>query len=158
MAAETAEETEILAGRLDRAMDEVFSTMLGVGCDAVESGSRPDELSVTALIGLAGIMTGTVMVQAVAAAAMRVAALMTGSEPPDVDATVRDAMGELANMVAGAWKGYDPELASHCLLSPPTVVTGSRYELFSKKATIRIERAYAFNGVQCAVTIACQRG
>lgn len=158
MAARVAEETEMLRERLDRAMEEVFSTMLGVDCARVEAGPRADGLSVAALIGLAGAMSGTVVVQGDAASAQQVAARMTGMEPDGVDATVRDAMGELANMVAGAWKGYDQELASRCLLSTPTVVTGRRYELFSRKATVWFEAAYRFDAFRCTVTVACQRG
>jgi hypothetical protein len=59
--------------------------------------------------------------------------------------------------VAGAWKGYDPMLASKCLLSTPTVVVGSRYELFSRKATIRIDRVYGFEGSAFSVSVACER-
>lgn len=69
---------------------------------------------------------------------------MTGVEPDEVDAVVRDAIGEIANMLAGAWKGFDPELSSGCLLSTPTVVAGANYQLFSQRAPIRLERAYRF--------------
>jgi hypothetical protein len=59
-------------------------------------------------------------------------------------------------MVSGAWKGYDPVLASHCLLSTPMVVTGRRYELFSRKATIQIERVYRFGEHFCTFSAACE--
>jgi chemotaxis protein CheX len=114
--------------------------------------------TVAALIGLAGALTGTVVVQCSRAGAMRACGCLTGVESTEVDATVRDAMGEVANMVSGAWKGYDPELASRCLLSTPTLVVGKRYELFSRRALIRIERSYRFEEHVCAVTISCQRG
>jgi chemotaxis protein CheX len=147
-----------LEGYLDRAMEEVFGTMMGVQCGPAGEAEAVEGETVAALIGLAGALTGTVVVQCSKVGAMRACGAMTGVESTEVDATVRDAMGEVANMVAGAWKGYDPELASRCLLSTPTLVVGKRYELFSRRALIRIERGYRFEEHVCAVTISCQRG
>lgn len=144
--------------RLDRAIEEVFGTMTGVHCSPVEEAAAEEGPSVTAMIGLAGAMRGSVVLQSGIAAALRVTALMTGVETAEVDAMARDAMGEMANMVAGAWKGYDPELASACLLSTPTVVVGEKYELFSRRAPIRIDRAYRFETFGCAITVSCERG
>jgi chemotaxis protein CheX len=152
----TPEAAAELERYLDRAMQEVFGTMLGVECDQAELPDWGDRETIAALIGLAGAMTGSLVLQSEARAGMRVAELMTGVGPEEVDATTRDAMGEMGNMVAGAWKGYDPVLASKCLLSTPTVVVGQRYELFSRKAAIQINRAYRFEGFQCTVSVACQ--
>jgi chemotaxis protein CheX len=156
--AEAWKEIAMLEERLDRAVGEVFATMIGVACAEVGEGPQVEGETVCALIGLAGAITGNVAVQAGKVAAMRISACLTGAEPETVDAMVRDALGEVANMVAGAWKGYDAELASRCLLSTPTVIVGKKYELFSRKAAIRIERAYRFEEHLCAVTVSCQRG
>lgn len=142
---------------LDRAMGEVFGTMMGVSCSPAGDAGPMEGETVAALIGLAGALTGTVVLQSTRAGAMRMCGCLTGVESTEVDATVRDALGEVANMVAGAWKGYDPELASKCLLSTPTVVVGERYELFSRRALIRIDRSYRFDDQVCAMTISCQR-
>lgn len=160
MAALDVVEQEIarLEGYLDRAMGEVFETMMGVSCRQAADAEASDGETIAALIGLAGALSGTVVVQCTRHAAMRVCGHLTGVESTEVDETVRDAMGEVANMVAGAWKGYDPELTSRCLLSTPTIVVGSRYELFSRRALIRIDRNYRFEEQVFAVTISCQRG
>lgn len=159
MAALEVVEKEIarLEGFLDRAVEEVFRTMMGVACSLAGDSEPMEGETVTALIGLAGSLTGTVALQSTRAGAMKISGTLTGMDPTEVDATVRDAIGEVGNMVAGAWKGYDPDLASRCLLSTPTVVVGSRYELFSRKALIRIDRNYKFEGQVCAITISCQR-
>lgn len=156
--AETWKEIALFEERLDRAIGEVFGTMMGMTCAEAADGLVVEGETVCALIGLAGVMAGTVVVQASRAAAMRISGSLTGVEPETVDATVRDALGEVGNMVAGAWKGYDPELASRCLLSTPTVIVGKKYELFSRKAAIRIERVYRFEEYLCSVTVSCQRG
>jgi len=146
-----------LEQRLDQAMGEVFGTMIGVSCSRTESAAPMEGQTIAALIGLAGAMTGTLVLQSESAAAMHLSDLMTGFTTTEVDATVRDAMGEMANMVAGAWKGYDPALSSSCLLSTPTVVVGNRYELFSRRATVRIDRAYGVEGAVFSVSVACER-
>jgi len=163
MAALDMVEQEIarLEGYLDRAMEEVFGKMMGMECRlADEAGGDVEPMEgqmVTALIGLAGALTGTVVLQCARAGALKISESLTGMELPEIDSTVRDAIGEVGNMVAGDWKGQDPELTSRCLLSTPTVVVGSRYELFSRRALIRIDRNYKFAGHVCAITISCQR-
>jgi chemotaxis protein CheX len=159
MAALEVVEQEIarLEGFLDRAMEEVFGKMMGVECSLAGEAEPMEGETVAALIGLAGALTGTVVLQCACAGTLKICGYLTGAETTEVDATVRDAIGEVANMVAGAWKGHDPELASRCLLSTPTVVVGSRYERFSRRALIRIDRNYKFQGQVCAITISCQR-
>jgi chemotaxis protein CheX len=141
---------------LDKATNEVFSTMMGVGCAPVESDGSPAGETISAVIGLAGALSGSLVLHTVGAAAMRIAERMTGIECAEVDAMVRDAVGEVCNMVAGAWKGLDPALDSGCLLSTPTVVAGTSYELFSQRAPIRIERSYRFEELMFVVTICCE--
>jgi chemotaxis protein CheX len=143
---------------LDRAMEEVFGTMMGVSCPPEADAAEAVGQTVSAVIGLCGVMTGTLVFHGPSAAAMNIGSRLTGVEATQVDATVRDALGEVANMVAGAWKGYDADLASHCLLTTPTVVVGERYEVFSRKAAIRFDRAYRFDEYSCSVTVSCQRG
>jgi chemotaxis protein CheX len=155
--ADVSEEIAQLERYLDRAVEEVFSTMIGVGCSRTSSPHPTDGIMIAALIGLAGAMSGTLVLQTEGPAAMRVSELMTGLAPTEVDPTVRDAMGEMANMIAGAWKGYDPQLSSACLLSTPTIVVGRRYELFSRRSVIRIDRVYAFESFLCTISLACER-
>jgi chemotaxis protein CheX len=143
-------------GFLDKATDEVFSTMMGVGCAPVGNEAKVDRETISAVIGLAGALSGSLVLHTSGAAAMRIAERMTGIETAEVDGMVRDAIGEVCNMVAGAWKGFDKELASGCLLSTPTVVAGSSYELFSQRAPIRIERSYRFEELMFVITICCE--
>jgi hypothetical protein len=37
------------------------------------------------------------------------------------------------------------------------VVVGERYEVFSRRAAIRFDRAYRFDEHVCSVTVSCQR-
>jgi len=141
---------------LDRATNEVFSTMMGVGCEPVPEEARAEGESLSAVIGLAGALSGSLVLHTSSKAAMRMAEKMMGIAPEEVDEMVRDAIGEVCNMIAGAWKGFEPVLASGCLLSTPTVVSGTSYELFSQKAPLRVVRGYRFEDLTFAVTITCE--
>jgi CheY-specific phosphatase CheX len=66
---------------LDRAMGEVFGTMIGVNCARTESAAPMEGQTIAALIGLAGAMSGTLVLQSESAAAMHVSELMTGIGP-----------------------------------------------------------------------------
>ncbi|HEX4005945.1 MAG TPA: chemotaxis protein CheX [Acidobacteriaceae bacterium] len=145
-----------LEGMLDRAAEEVFGTMMGIPCGPVEWAEVEDRETVSAVIGLAGAMSGSMILRSEGQAAMRMAEYLTGVAPDEVDALVRDAAGEVCNMIAGAWKGFDPMLSSGCLLSTPTVVAGSSYQLFSQRATLRIERRYRFGEMHFTVTVCCE--
>jgi chemotaxis protein CheX len=57
------------------------------------------------------------------------AASMAGMEFETVDDVVKDAMGEICNMLAGTWKSKVPDLSANCGLSVPAVITGSDYNL-----------------------------
>jgi len=146
-------ETTRMEAYLDQAMDEVFSTMLGVRCLPAKDGAIAERETISAVIGLAGAMSGSLVLHTGNRTAMRIAERMTGIVPPDVDAMVRDAVGEVCNMVAGAWKGFDQAMASGCLLSTPTVIAGSSYELFGQRARFHLERSYDFEELTLMVTI-----
>jgi chemotaxis protein CheX len=141
---------------IDRATDEVFSTMVGVSCEPGGASPETEAGTISAVIGLAGALSGSLVLRASTVTAMRIAERMTGIETGEVDAMVRDAVGEVCNMVAGAWKGFDPLLTSACLLSTPTVVAGTSYQLFSQRAPIRIERRYRFEKLGFTITLFCE--
>jgi CheY-specific phosphatase CheX len=59
------------------------------------------------------------------------ASKMLGIELDKVGPEMADALGEVSNMVAGNFKNKIAGLAESCMLSPPTVITGSDYNLHS---------------------------
>jgi chemotaxis protein CheX len=148
------------AGRLeqqvDRAVAEVFGTMMAVACLPVEGPVALEHEHLSAVIGLAGALSGSMVLHSGSHAAISMTERLTGIAPDGVDGMVRDAIGEVCNMIAGAWKGADPVLASGCLLSTPTVVAGSSYELFSQRAPQRMERCYRFDGCRFCITLFCE--
>ncbi len=141
---------------LDASVEEVFRLMLGVQCVrtvAIEQESEPE--SVTAVVGFGGLLSGACVFRCGALAAMKVAAHMTGMNFDEVDDTVKDGIGEICNMLAGAWKGKVPDLAANCGLSVPAVITGRDYELRVQAPEFQLHHTYRFEDACFAVTIVC---
>ena len=135
------------AAYLDQAVEEVFSLMLGASVAVVDGGVTMDPASetLTAVIGLAGALSGACTVQARANTAMHMTSRMVGMDVTEVDDGVLDGLGEISNMLAGAWKSKIPPLNADCLLSVPTVVTGTRYTVHRQPPVFLVERNYRLN-------------
>jgi chemotaxis protein CheX len=140
---------------LDASVEEVFQLMLGVDC---RRDSRPvlhEQESVTAVVGFGGMLSGACVFRSNGSAAIKIAALMTGMEFDEIDDTVKDAIGEICNMLAGAWKGKVPDLAANCGLSVPAVITGRDYNLHVQAPEFQLHHTYRFAESGFDVTIVC---
>jgi chemotaxis protein CheX len=73
----------------------------------------------------------------------------------EVDDIVKDAIGEMCNILAGAWKGKVPDLAANCGLSVPAVITGRDYHLHVQAPEFRLVHSYRFDDASFEVTIVC---
>ena len=143
---------------LDASVEEVFQMMLGVNC--LRDSTPADQIvkeaeSVTAVVGFGGLLSGACVFSCGCTAAMQIAAHMTGMEFQDIDDTVKDGIGEICNMLAGAWKGKVPELAANCGLSVPAVITGRDYMLHVQAPEFQLHHRYSFEASGFAVTIVC---
>jgi chemotaxis protein CheX len=138
---------------------EVFATMLGVDCHR-ETGmdtlnNDKAEASVTAVVGFGGILSGACVFRCGAQDARQIAARLAGIEFDTVDDVVKDAVGEICNMLAGTWKGKVPDLAANCGLSVPAVITGNDYELHVQSPEFKICQAFWFDNTRFELTIVC---
>jgi len=140
---------------LDASVKEIFEVMLGASCGREDGELKPEADWVTAVVGFGGVLSGACVFRSGGQAARRVAERMTGVAFAEVDDTVKDGIGELCNMLAGSWKGKVPELAAHCGLSVPAVITGREYELHVQAPEFRLRHVYGFDGVRFEVTILC---
>jgi chemotaxis protein CheX len=118
---------------------KVFDTMVGTqvarGTPCVKQGYQPSH-EVSAIIGLSGRAKGTVLLSVERDVAVHVAAAMLGEMPTSVNSDVADAMGEMANMIAGDAKAQLEHLAMS--VSLPTVVTGKGHCIDFPKNAMRI--------------------
>jgi chemotaxis protein CheX len=140
---------------LDQSVEEVFALMLGTPITVSETAVAPTNIPITltAVIGLAGALSGAYSVVVNEAAAKQIAACMLGIEVPSLDDNVYDALGEITNILAGAWKSKIPSLSAACLLSVPTVVTGTHYDIHRKNSTFRLARSYHFNDSAFTISV-----
>lgn len=140
---------------LDESVCEVFQLVLGASCVLETPASANRGESVTAVVGFGGILSGACVLQCSARNAVAIASQMTGASIEAMDETVQDAIGELCNILAGAWKGKVPELAARCGLSVPAVISGRDYNLHVQAPEFLIRRSYAVGDLHFEVTIVC---
>ena len=107
---------------------DIFSTMLGIEAWPVECAPGGDQAhTVVGAIHHAGPWKGVLLLECQPLQASAFTAKLTGISPPDsVDNDVRDALGEIANMIAGNLKTILPP---GTVLCAPAVVEGSSFTL-----------------------------
>jgi chemotaxis protein CheX len=110
-------------------IQEVFEIMLGSQTGPGVNYGPGGNANITAMVGLAGELQGMMSVRCTSVAACRMAGAMLGMEITECDSDVRDALGEVCNMVAGNFKAKIPGVGVSCSLSVPTVITGGDYSL-----------------------------
>ena len=122
-----------LSKRLIQDIRDVFTTMVGIdNLPHVPEQVGPQTQfsgSLTAMVGLAGSYNGLVSLHAPNQLAMRFTSGMLGMDVTEIDDDVRDAMGEITNMVAGSFKQHLSSGGADIKLSTPSVVTGDEYSV-----------------------------
>ena len=113
---------------LEVSVREVFELMLGCELAAFDPNVE-EELDVTSMVGLAGELCGVLSVRCSKHSAVIIASKMLGVEPEKVGDELADALGEVGNMVAGNFKNKITGLGDGCMLSVPTVIIGSDYDV-----------------------------
>jgi chemotaxis protein CheX len=137
---------------LEMATREVFELMLGCQLTVNSTAEQPTP-EVTAMVGLAGMLCGVLSVRCGGKAAALMTSKMLGVDLDKVGAEVSDALGEVCNMVAGNFKNKIPGLAEGCMLSPPTVVTGSDYSLHSLAESPGLEISLLFERMPVVISL-----
>jgi len=117
-------------GLIETATRGVFEMMLG--CTVTRSQQMPPpEGDITAMLGLAGGLCGVLSIRCSLETANVLASKMLGINIAEAESATRDALGEIANVVAGSVKAAVPGLEDTCFLSTPTVVIGHDFKVYS---------------------------
>lgn len=118
--------------KIVEATKEIFETMIMVevipGEALVEHVSK-FKCSLSAMVGFAGFKQGNLAIHAPAKVAKGLTGDFLGIEVEEINEDVQDAMGELANMLAGSLKPYIAVNGGKVELSLPSVVHGEEYTL-----------------------------
>jgi chemotaxis protein CheX len=148
----TSQQHEKWIPLLDVAVREVFELMLG--CQLTESASADDtSLDITGMVGVAGQMCGLLSLRCDQSSAVLMASKMLGLEPDSVGPEVSDALGEVCNMIAGNFKNKISGMGDGCMLSVPTVITGTDYSLHSQVDSPGLEVRLLFEGKPIVVSL-----
>jgi chemotaxis protein CheX len=114
---------------LQLATKEVFELMLACALEVSSEPPGQQGLDVTSMVGLAGQLCGVLTLRCSAESAARMASRMLGIDVDQAAPEMWDALGEVCNMVAGNFKNKISGLGDGCMLSVPTVITGTDYSL-----------------------------
>jgi chemotaxis protein CheX len=133
---------------LEASTREVFQTMLGepAAPTVYDHEEFPPTADFTALVGLSGALEGSLRVRCQAVAAYLMGSRLVGMPLDPQDELIVDALGEIANMVAGNFKAKIPGLADACRLSVPTVFQGQEFTMASMARGEVLEACFLFHG------------
>lgn len=106
---------------------EVFASMIFIEITPEELAEENAaiEYNLSSLIGLAGDFKGILAIQCPAEVATGITGAMLGMEVTELDGDVKDAIGEIANMVAGGLKEALTGAGTNTELAIPTTVIGT---------------------------------
>ncbi len=115
---------EIIGGCKD-----VFSTMLMVELEAenVIEGKAEIKSNITSMIGLGGGLKGLLAVHCPSSVAKKITSGFLGMDVEEIDDDVKDAIGEIANMVAGNLKMSYATIDVNIELAIPTSIVGDSF-------------------------------
>jgi chemotaxis protein CheX len=137
---------------LETATAEVFELMLS--CQLAPAPDMDEsEMDVTSMVGLAGQLCGVITVRCHKQTAVLMASKMLGLPLEKVGQDFADAIGEVCNMVAGNFKNKIAGLSDGCMLSPPSVITGSDYSLHSLADSPGLQVRALFESLPIIITL-----
>jgi chemotaxis protein CheX len=137
---------------LELAAREVFGVMLGCQL-AAPTTAEEAALDITSMVGLAGRLRGVLSLRCDGKSAALMASKMLGVEQDKVGSQISDALGEVSNMVAGNFKNKISGLGEGCMLSVPTVITGTDYCLYSQADSPGLEVRLLFEGMPIIISL-----
>ncbi len=119
----------LLTEHLDKDIREIFFTMVGVEIAPAQTAATLTSFNdcVTGMVGLAGSYNGMLIITTPQKLAMTFTSQMLGMEVTECDKDVHDALGEIANMIAGSFKHHFVTNGHEAQLSTPSVISGERY-------------------------------
>ena len=131
---------------LQLAGQEVFELMLASRLEIPSTPLDEKGLNLTSMVGLAGQLCGVLTFRCSSKSAALMACRMLGVDAEADGQAMRDAAGEVCNMVAGNFKNKISGLGDGCMLSVPTVITGGDYSLHSLSSDGVLRTTMVFEG------------
>lgn len=119
---------------------DVFATMIARPLQSAPPtyNTAQPGAAVVATVGFTGSLKGLVVVRCSKAAGLEITAAMLGLEPDAVVADVPDAMGEVANMVAGGFRTKMSSGDDRWEITMPVVTSGEQFTITYSTDTFRV--------------------
>lgn len=121
-----------IAASFIKATTEVLSTMAMITPVAGKPYVKKDNAAkgdVTGVIGLTGDKTGTISVTFTQKCALAVVKNMLGDDVQDILHDIRDAVGEITNMISGKTRQLLAQTGLNILSATPTVIMGKDHSV-----------------------------
>ncbi|MGA9671103.1 MAG: chemotaxis protein CheX [Terracidiphilus sp.] len=148
-------ETAVSQDTVVEIVESIFSTMLEIDVSPSNSPHSTGGERMTSTVYLEGDWNGAVSLECNRSQACQFAGRFLATDPPAaVDDDVKDALGELVNMIGGNIKSI---LAQETRLSMPSVIDGHDYELRICGSQSRDVSAFQFFGGTFWVTVLDER-
>lgn len=146
---------EPLLASLVSATEEVFDTMLAIPIHSQPPVTGPLDVpaNVVATVAFAGHRKGLVVVYTSLAAARHITSTMLGIPLQEVNGEVPDAMGEIANMVAGQFRNRLAAVEPPSDISVPTVTIGTDFSTLYSSAVQRSRCPFDMQGEPISVEL-----
>ena len=116
------------------ATSDVFDTMVMLeaapGTQAADKTTAFND-AISGILGFSGDIKGMLRINCPNQVAMAITGSLLGMEVEEIDDDVRDAIGEIANMIAGGLKIYFARHNHSIELSIPTAIGGQSYTVHS---------------------------
>lgn len=125
-----SENLKALEASIVESVQEVFSTMIMMDVEKASiksDGSQKVDTNISSMLGLGGDMRGMLSVHFPEKVAIKITESFLGMEVEGLDEDVKDAVGEIANMVAGNIKLFFADNGVQTELAIPTTVIGKSY-------------------------------
>ncbi len=139
--------------------EEIFNCMIFIDIAAqspLESGKQVLACHVSAMIGLTGDLTAMLGIHCPENVGLAISGAMLGMELEEVDADVKDALGEISNMLAGGIKERVSSENINLDLAIPTAVAGTSYTISAPKGSQRVVVPFTIEQGQFFVEIKYQ--
>ena len=120
---------EVMVASLIEVTKDIFSTMVDRKVEFDEptfAGPQPTA-NVVATVGFAGTLSGYVSLCVSKEAAFEIAQALLGSSADEAHEHVRDAAGEMANMIAGSVRTVMADRGENVGISTPIVTVGTDF-------------------------------
>lgn len=129
------------ADKIINATEEIFNTMIFMEISADEpfsSGKQVLGCHVSAMLGLSGDLSACLAIHCPEPVGLAVTGAMLGMEIEEINADVKDALGEITNMIAGGIKEAFAAEQVALELAIPTAISGTSYTISSPSGSNRV--------------------